>query len=336
MATKTSVTKSRPTTKKGNIASETPEAAPITAEMQKAFDRGICLRLIIGGPSFRRRVDSKEITAGDTDTDMLHVSKETLECDEYEAIQRLHGEIKKYLNIRALPIKAKLMKGTYFIPLDLAADVFTKVDAFILQHDTELVPRFCTVYEQAKAAAKAKLKHLYDERDYPSGAALAKAFYIQQFPLSIAPDGKMAGINKQLFDEARKRLEQTYANAAQEMRLTLRTTLREMIAHLAERLAGGSTDGKAKVFRESAVTHINDFLAFFDPRNVTDDTELATLVGKCRKVMEGVSVEDLRKDDAYRANVAKQVDGIKVALETLVIAAPTRKVKLPTKKGVAA
>jgi hypothetical protein len=324
-------------TKAGKVKGPTaPESAPVTSEMGKAFQKGICLRLILGNPSFKRKVDSDEITAGDADTDMLHVSKDTLQCDEFDAIQRFHGEIKKFLVIRSLTIKVKLLKGTYFIPTELAEEVFQKLEKDVEHHDTVLVPAFMKAYKTAKAEAKRRLKKLYDERDYPSEDALSKAFYIEHFPLTLSVDGKLEDIDKQLFRKMVERLDRTYERAAMDMRMGMRSQLRDMIAHLSERLSGTTDDGKPKIFRESAIQHINDYIQFFKPKNATDDIELARLVEKCQKVMTGVDVEALRDDATFRASMAKEMTTLKTALDSLVVAAPSRRVKLPPKKAVAA
>lgn len=326
------LTTSKPSTAKGTKATS-GEQMPLTPELEQAFEKGICLRLIMGSPGFRAKVDSDEVTAGDTDTDMLHINKDTLDCPEFDAIKQLHGEIKKYLGIRSMPIKTKLLRGTYFIPIALVADAMAKMKVFQAQHTEELVPAFIKVYDKAKAAAKLRLRHLYDERDYPSDAAVQRAFYIQLFPIDVSASGKLRSVDEQLFMEFNEQMRQTYRSAALEMRMGLREVIAKMVGHLTTKLAEPE-DGKRKVLRKSAIGHIEEFLQFFEARNVTNDTDLQAVMDRLRTVMDGVDQDALKTDDKYRGLMQTQLGALTTELDNL-ITTTGRAVKLPGRKVVA-
>ena len=332
---KTSITKAKPSKKKSSPAS-TPHAAPLTPEMAQAFTRGFCLRVIVGGPSFRRRVDSDEIEAGEADVELLHVSKETLQCEEYDALQHSYGEMKKYLAVRSLPVKMALLKGTYFIPLDLHTTVMTWMEAWEQRRTTVLVPALVEAYKTAKSKAKERLKQLYNEVDYPAADALAAAFYVELWPIQLAPDGKLKDLNSQLYQKTERKLQEQYAAAALEMRQLPRIVLHKMLVHLTERLRGTTGDGRPKALRiyESAVTHITEFIEFFAPKNVTDDAAMSDIVGKLKQVMAGVDIETLRDDATYRTTMNTQMTAVLGELAKLVGAAP-RKIKIAKGKEVA-
>jgi len=325
-------TTAKPSTAKGTKATS-GEQMPLTPELESAFDKGICLRLIMGSPGFRAKVDSDEVTAGDTDTDMLHINKDTLACPEFDSIKQLHGEIKKYLNIRSMPIKTKLLRGTYFIPIDLVGDCMAKMKGFQVQHNEELVPAFIKVYDKAKVAAEKRLKHLYDERDYPSAEAVRRAFYIQLFPIDVSASGKLKSVDAQLFEEFNTQMRQMYQSAAVAMRMDLREVIAKMVKHLTTKLAE-QEDGKRKVLRKSAVGHIEEFLQFFEARNITNDTELKAVMDRLRKVMDGVDPVALKKDAEYRADMETKLDILTKELDKL-ITTTGRAVKLPGRKAVA-
>jgi hypothetical protein len=326
-------TTAKPSKAKGTKATS-GEQMPLTPEMESAFEKGICLRLIMGSPGFRAKVDSDEVTAGDADTDMLHINKDTLECPEFDSIKQLHGEIKKYLGIRSMPIKTKLLRGTYFIPIDLVADCMAKMKVFQVQHTEELVPAFIKVYDKAKVEAKRRLKHLYDERDYPSDAAVTRAFYIQIFPIDVSASGKLKSVSAQLFEEFNQQMKQMYQSAAVAMRMDLRGVIHKMVAHLTAKLAEPE-DGKRKVLRKSAVGHVEEFLQFFEARNITNDTELKAVMDRLRTVMDGVDPVALKKDGEYRADMEAKLGILTTELDKLVTTTG-RAVKLPGKKKEAA
>jgi hypothetical protein len=326
MAKKT--TTAKPSSAKGTKPNTKVEQMPLTPELERAFENGIALRLIMGSPGFKAKVDSDEITAGEADTDALHVHKETLECDEYDAIKQLHGEIKKMLWLRSMPIKTKLYRGTYFIKERAIGDVCEKLEAYKKDHDEKLVPAFLAVYEQAKQTAKKKLKNLYDDRDYPTAEALRKAFYIQAFPLENAKiSGRLKSVNEKLFTTLAGEMRQQVHDAVTEMRTGLRAMLFQMTQHLHSKLSGS----EKKVLRQTAVTHILDFVKYFEDRDMTNDQDLKKVVDQLKKTMDGVEIEQLKKDDKYRDAMVQSLDAVNKQLDGLVTNVG-RAVKLPPKK----
>lgn len=322
------VTTSKPSTAKGTKRTDKVESVLLTPELENAFEQGIALRLIMGSPGFKAKVDSDEITAGEADPDALHVHKETIECDEYANIKQLHGEIKKYLWLRSMSIKTKLYRGTYFIKERAILDVTQKLREFKQEHDTKLVPAFLAGYEEAKANAKKKLKNLYDDRDYPTVEALRKAFYIQVFPLeNFKVSGKIKSLDEKMFDELAGEMRQQVRDVVTGMRFELRQTLLKMTQHLQEKLSGS----EKKVLRQTAVTHILDYVKYFEDKDATNDKDLKVVVEQLKKTMEGVETEQLKKDDKYRTAMATALGGITKQLDTLVVE-PGRAVKLPSKK----
>jgi len=328
MAKKT--TTSKPSTAKGTKRTDKVQTVPLTPEIEQAFKDGVLLRLIMGSPGFKAKVDSDEITAGEADTDMLHVHKSTLECDEYDAIKSLHGEIKKFLWLRSMTIKAKLMRGTYFIKYKYISEVLGGLQKFVDQHNTDLVPAFLAVYTKAKTTAKGRLKNLYDDRDYPTEDALRQAFYIQYYAMpQTEVSTKVKEVDAVLYEQMVANLQREYTEAAQLMRLELRQNLLKMTQHLKEKLSG--ENGEKKVLRQTAVTHITDFLQFFDAKDNTGDRGLSVIVDQLKKTMSGVEIEQLKKDDKYRAAMNTALDGVVKQLDGLVTETG-RAVKLPSKK----
>ena len=87
------------------------------------------------------------------------------------------------------------------------------------------------------------------------------------------------------------------------------------VQHMADRLKEGP-DGKPLRFKETTVSNLVEFLANFEFRNVTDDSELQALVAKARELLHGVNADDLRTTGDLRtkvqqgmAEIAAQLDG---------------------------
>jgi ribosomal protein L17 len=72
-----------------------------------------------------------------------------------------------------------------------------------------------------------------------------------------------------------------------------------------------SDNGKPRVFRDSLVSNLADFLQVFDVRNLGNDEDLAKLAERCRELMAGVAPKDLRTDTALRAEVQRGFSEVK-------------------------
>ena len=72
--------------------------------------------------------------------------------------------------------------------------------------------------------------------------------------------------------------------------------LAKLVEHLGERL-NGETDGKPKVFRDTAVTNLTEFFERFRALSVHSNDQLDDLVQRAQRLMNGVEpTEDLRKE----------------------------------------
>ncbi len=114
------------------------------------------------------------------------------------------------------------------------------------------------------------------------------------------------------------------AQASSEIQQVLRETMAGLVQHMADRLQT-SEDGKPLRFKNSTVSNLVEFLANFEFRNVTDDTELQNLVAQARQMLQGVDAEDLRSTGELRTKVQQGMTNLAAQLDTLVVRAGGRK-----------
>ena len=100
----------------------------------------------------------------------------------------------------------------------------------------------------------------------------------------------------------------------------------ELVKHARERLAP-APDGKPKVFRNSLVKNLNEFLDTFLIRNIGDDQELAGLVEQMRSLAAGVAPEDLRTSDSLRRSWTAELGRIESSLTSMIIEKPMRQIR---------
>lgn len=308
------------------LAAQQAKPGVVTEDLAKAFQEGgICLRLRLGSPGFRAKVDVDRIKAEGTDKALLSVSKRLLECDSYREIKRCHNETKHYLRQKAMPVPS-LDDAYYFVPTRYVKDSIHYVKDQKQKHDDKLVPAFLGDYEGAKKEAKKKLGPLYDEADYPSVQALRAMFYMEMELQERSAPTKLRSIDADLFIEAQNELRQSFRQAALEARAYMRIQLYEHVKAMADRLAAKDDEGRPKAFHRSAIAHIEEFLKFFDDRNVFNDADMKGIVERLRKRMRGVDVDAI-KEEKYRQNLATEFKRFNDELDKLVTAAP-RKIRV--------
>jgi hypothetical protein len=284
------------------------------------YDKGIGFSIEIGKIGVRRKVRQDKVQVRD-DPDasvrMLHVSKEILECAEYDAIESLDNYIRVRLAKFALP--SMFRRGVYLVPLDLLQRVDEMCEDYRVKR-AELVENFLKVYEGAVRAAREKLGTLYNPKEYPALSEVRASFDVQTRYLDFNPSGKLATINAGMFKRETERFQNQLENAAEEIKLALRESFGELVNHMANKLTPDS-DGEKKIFRDSLVLNMREFLDTFKARNIADDAELEKLVEDTKKLLNGIDAESidlLRQPGTVKETVAAGMIQIKTALDTSI------------------
>src|SRR5262249_6551018 len=122
----------------------------------------------------------------------------------------------------------------------------------------------------------------------------------------------------------------------EDARDTLRIAFKGLVSHMVDRLGyeeEGKRAGKKKRFDDSMVAKLDDFLKTFEARNLTNDTELKSLVSQARSIMKGVTPKQLRDLDNVRDSVASQFEKLKKDLDKNIVVKSTRKFAWANKDG---
>lgn len=324
--------------KRGTKAVDENIVEEVSVDFQKAMGKGYFVRFMSGSLGIRRKVDTEEIEGlrrnGDDEPgrQMISVTKKIIDCDEYREVQRVYGKIKALLSLRCIPVLSDMMKSCYLIHKSIFKPTYLEVKTLMAEHEAAS-EAFVKVYAKAQADAKKKLGKFYDEDDYPDVKQVREAFYrrVLIFGISVPGELKDEDENAEIFIAATQAMEQTYRESLDQARLVQRQIMHELLSNLKEKLTGSREGGKPKIFRDSAIEHVNDFIKFFKPKDITDDKMLGDLVTETKKFMEGVNAEQLRSDAEYRKEIAKQVSGVTTALDKMMITPATRAIRV--KKG---
>lgn len=291
-----------------------------TTDRPGLFDRAICVLVECACLGTARKVSTGAIDTKGADPTMVRVSKHILESKRLDKIRSLQGEVRRYVGARSTP-SMMFRSGVYLLALDLLPEV----DEY-LNKSTEdlaaLVEDFIKEYEDAKKAAEEKLGPLFRATDYPDANVVRGAFSLRWQYLAVDAPRKLGDVSKAILEREREKAARTWNDALGEATTVLRVSMKELVDHMVEKLQPGE-DGKKKIFRDSMVGNLREFLRTFGARNISDDQELAALAKQAELLLAGVDAETLREGPTTRDRVREGMEKIKQTLDTLVVNAPT-------------
>jgi len=300
-----------------------PTPPPAGQETPNLDDVTVCLVLDFHRWGVRRKVDAHQVET-DADRALLAVSKRILDSPEYDAIVQHDGKTRAWVEARALP--SLLKKGIWRLPVALVEET----DVYLTTRAAErsrLVDELRAAYPIRLQETQARLSSLADG-DLPTADEVAGKFSIAWKYISYGTPTTLQRLAPALFARERQKAAVQWQEATEEIRTVLRESMAELVTHLAERLSGTREDGRPKIFRDTAVTNLTEFLDLFQARNVTDDSELAALVARAHDLLYDVHPQRLRNNDALRGAVAQSMSQIKATLDTMLMDRPRRHIAL--------
>jgi hypothetical protein len=290
------------------------------------MDRAVCLSVELHRLGTRRRVASTEIQT-DADSDMIHVSKEILESDTLEEIKRMDGEIRGYVAKKTVPGMSLFRAGVYLVPVDSLEDIDARLEQFKRDREYQ-VEKFLGQYQEAAAAARARLGSLYDENDYPAIAKVRAAFSMETKYVAFATPDKLATISSTLYRREEAKMAAAISSATEKVVDALRSEAAGLVDHLVERLSAKPGE-KPKVFRDSMIGNIREWLENLPGRNsIAGDVGLSELARKMESLLDGVDPQTLRDNDRAREAIVEGFGAIKAQLDNMIVQRPIRKINL--------
>jgi len=178
-------------------------------------------------------------------------------------------------------------------------------------------------YSELKTAAVQRLGRLYNAADYPE--SLEGLFTLDwDFP-SVEPPNYLQQLNPELYQQECERVQQRFDEAVQLAEQAFSDELSKLVEHLVERLTGQS-DGKPKVFRDTAVTNLTEFFDRFKQLNIRSNDDLDTLVERAQQVVQGRDPQELRDNHVLRTSVASELAEVQNVLDDLLVDRPRRNI----------
>jgi hypothetical protein len=191
---------------------------------------------------------------------------------------------------------------------------------------TRAEAEFAAVFEHLKADAQQRLGRLYEPDDYPLevNGLFGLAW---DFP-AVEPPSYLLRIAPEVYEQEQQRVAQRFEEAVRLAEHAFAAELAALVAHLSERLAG-KDDGKPRIFRDSAVSNLNEFFQRFSRLNVRSNPELDALIQQAQQLVSGVTPQALRDDTNLRQQVANDMARVREQVESLLVERPRRRLIRP-------
>lgn len=180
---------------------------------------------------------------------------------------------------------------------------------------------FAGAYEQMKAEARRRLGTLFNEADYP--ATLEGLFDLEVSYPPIEPPRYLVALSPDLYRQEQARVRERFESAIELAEQAFAGELGRLMQHLAERLSG-TTDGRPRIFRDSAIENIRGFIDRFERLNVRSSRQLDQLVAQARATVAGLAPRELRTSRSLRESVARDARAIESAVDAFMTDRPRR------------
>ena len=188
---------------------------------------------------------------------------------------------------------------------------------------TEAVEELDQKYAEMRTAARHRLGDLFDPSDYP--ISLIGLFGIEHEYPSVEPPSYLRQLNPELYEQECQRMQARFDEAVALAEQAFIEEISRLVEHLGERLSG-DVDGKAKVFRDTAVTNLSEFFQRFQALNIRSNDQLDELVQRAQKVLRGVEPQQLRDNNSLRQRLGLQLSSIQSSLDGLMVDRPRRNI----------
>jgi hypothetical protein len=293
-------------------------------ELSGALEGGVLASLSVSiWTASRKLASGSRAVAADTagDPSAFRVQKDLVNRDELRECRQIATEAAGILKEKALPFQ---IRGVSFIPCGLVAQVSHRLETLGLLFG-RAADRFALRYETMISESRARLGDAWRADDYPSNIRDRFAWGFRLF--SVSAPGALSSIDPALYERAQADFRRDIQDFRADATAILRERFAETVSHLAERLTPAA-DGTRKIFRDSAVGNLKEFLTDFEALNISNDQELKAQVERTRAILSGVAPDHLRGGDYLARRVAESLTQVQQATEGLLENAPKRRIRM--------
>lgn len=228
---------------------------------------------------------------------------------ELEVIQQAVGRARQYVYDKTSPWSDS---GLRLLP-NISFMAFTeKLDDF--EHEfTALVKSFVTIYPSLITAQAMALGDMFKRDDYPSANEIMTkfSFRVNYMPVPTSGDFRV-DVGNAAQAELKARLDKLTQERVDNAMSDVRERLSSHLKRMSDRLTTDYVQGEAKPrrFHDTLVEGALELCDLTKALNIVNDPALETARRNLEQVLVGVTPTELRKNEAVRQDVKKNVDAI--------------------------
>jgi hypothetical protein len=257
------------------------------------------------------------------DKALITVSKEIFDSPTLAELKTFDGHTRAWLRNRCLPFK----RGVHFLAYSLVELVDKELKRRRVQRRA-LVDQFLEEYPAlCRSIAKRLTRKYYNAAEYPALEDVAAAFRMTWNFFKFGVPEDLAQVNPEIFEAARKDASARLRQAAAHIEEIMTAEALKLVSKLRDALTTGA-DGRKRQLRDATFTNLADFLAFFDHRNVTNNTDLKRIVDDLRSKLGSADIQEIRKTKGLREELGLEMSAITDQLTQMVERVPRRKITL--------
>jgi hypothetical protein len=228
---------------------------------------------------------------------------------ELDVIQQLVGRARTYVYDNTLPWSDS---GLRLLPTINFEKFATKMNEFEDEF-TDTVKKFVDIYPTLITAQAMALGDMFKRDDFPTQNELLTkfAFRVNYLPVPTSGDFRI-DVGNAATAELRERLARVTKERVDSAMADIRMRLRDHLARMSDRLTTDYVGGEAKPrrFHDTLVDGALELCDLAKALNVVNDPDLERSRAHLEQVLTGVTPTDLRKNEAIRQDVKKNVDSI--------------------------
>lgn len=177
----------------------------------------------------------------------------------------------------------------------------------------QLVDDFVTAYPNLITAQAMALGDMFNRNEYPTANDIKHRFEfrVNYMPVPTSGDFRI-DVGNEAQQELQKKLQQLADERIEHAMLDIKTRLKEHLARMSDRLSVDTVGGelKTRMFHNSLLDTAHELCSLAKDLNITQDAELEQARLALKNAIDGIHVDDLRKDIPTRTEVKKEVDAI--------------------------
>ncbi len=244
----------------------------------------------------------------------LTVTKKLIDV-RHPVVQNLtavRGRIETHWSIITLPFPEPSVR---LLPLEHVCDFERQMRDFASEL-RDAASDLGRVYDDLKREAEGRLGALFDPSDFPS--APQDLFDVAwDYPNLATPSHNASWVSQSVYDLEELRIRTKFHTAVTLAESGFRDEFTRLIAHLHERLTDSDQEGTSKIFRDSAVIKLDEFIARYFEFNVRTDARLDELITLAQYAFDGITPQGLRSNHASRRLLAARLSWIQVSLDAM-------------------